>query len=69
MPGADGVTLAKMVRQENEAVQIVFITGYSDYIAEATMWPRSITDEAGPPESSVPCLTARGRSTAGTSAA
>ena len=34
MPGADGVTLAKMVRQENEAVQIVFITGYSDYIAE-----------------------------------
>ena len=34
MPGADGVTLAKTVRQENEAVQIVFITGYSDYIAE-----------------------------------
>ena len=34
MPGADGVTLAKAVRQENEAVQIVFITGYSDYIAE-----------------------------------
>ena len=34
MPGTDGVTLAKTVRQENEAVQIVFITGYSDYIAE-----------------------------------
>ena len=34
MPGADGVTLAKTVRQENEAVQIVFLTGYSDYIAE-----------------------------------
>ena len=28
------MTLAKTVRQENEAVQIVFITGYSDYIAE-----------------------------------
>ena len=34
MQGTDGVTLAKTVRQENEAVQIVFITGYSDYIAE-----------------------------------
>ena len=30
----DGVTLAKSLRQENETVQIVFITGYSDYIAE-----------------------------------
>lgn len=30
----DGVTMAKMVRRSNEAVQIVFITGYSDYIAE-----------------------------------
>ena len=30
----DGVTMAKRVRQNNEAVQIVFITGYSDYIAE-----------------------------------
>ena len=30
----DGVTLAKRVRQDNQAVQIVFITGYSDYIAE-----------------------------------
>lgn len=30
----DGVTLAKRIRQEDEAVQIVFITGYSDYIAE-----------------------------------
>ena len=26
--------MAKRVRQDNEAVQIVFITGYSDYIAE-----------------------------------
>ena len=30
----DGVTMAKRVRQDDEAVQIVFITGYSDYIAE-----------------------------------
>jgi len=30
----DGVTLAKRIRKDNEAVQIVFITGYSDYIAE-----------------------------------
>ena len=30
----DGVTMAKRVRKDNEAVQIVFITGYSDYIAE-----------------------------------
>lgn len=30
----DGVTMAKQVRQDNETVQIVFITGYSDYIAE-----------------------------------
>ena len=30
----DGVTMAKKLRQENDAVQIVFITGYSDYISE-----------------------------------
>ncbi len=30
----DGVTMAKTIRKDNEAVQIVFITGYSDYIAE-----------------------------------
>lgn len=34
MDGMDGVSLAKQVRQSNQAVQIVFITGYSDYIAE-----------------------------------
>lgn len=34
MDGMDGVTLAKQVRQGNEALQIIFITGYSDYIAE-----------------------------------
>ena len=30
----DGVTLARRLRRENDTVQIVFITGYSDYIAE-----------------------------------
>ena len=34
MGAMDGVTMAKKVRAHNEAVQIVFITGYSDYIAE-----------------------------------
>ena len=34
MNAMDGVTLAKKIRAQNEAVQIVFITGYSDYIAE-----------------------------------
>lgn len=30
----DGVSLAKNLRRENETVQIIFLTGYSDYIAE-----------------------------------
>ncbi len=34
MGNMDGVAMAKAVRRDNEAVQIVFITGYSDYIAE-----------------------------------
>lgn len=34
MGAMDGVTLAKTVRRDNEDVQIVFITGYTDYIAE-----------------------------------
>ena len=34
MTGMDGVELAKTVRREDEDVQIVFITGYTDYIAE-----------------------------------
>lgn len=34
MSAMDGVTMAKRIRRDNEAVQIVFITGYSDYIAE-----------------------------------
>ena len=34
MGGMDGVTTAKRIRKENDTVQIVFITGYSDYISE-----------------------------------
>lgn len=30
----DGVAMARRLRRENDTVQIVFITGYSDYIAE-----------------------------------
>ena len=34
MTGMDGVKLAKTVRQAGDEAQIVFITGYTDYIAE-----------------------------------
>lgn len=34
MGAMDGVTMAKQLRKSNDAVQIVFITGYSDYISE-----------------------------------
>ncbi|MCD8156405.1 MAG: LytTR family DNA-binding domain-containing protein [Clostridiales bacterium] len=34
MGDMDGVSLAKRLRQDNETLQIVFVTGYSDYIAE-----------------------------------
>lgn len=34
MPGMSGIELAKKIREHNEAAPIVFITGYSDYIAE-----------------------------------
>lgn len=34
MGAMDGVTMARNIRRENETIQIVFITGYSDYIAE-----------------------------------
>lgn len=30
----NGVELAKRIRKENDVVQIIFITGYTDYIAE-----------------------------------
>ena len=30
----DGVTMARQIRRDNETVQIVFITGYSEYISE-----------------------------------
>ncbi len=34
MGAMDGVAMAKQVRRDNETVQIVFVTGYSEYIAE-----------------------------------
>lgn len=34
MDGMDGVELARAVRRENDDVQIVFVTGYTDYIAQ-----------------------------------
>lgn len=34
MGNMDGITMARRLRRENDTVQIVFITGYSDYIAE-----------------------------------
>lgn len=34
MGDMDGVTMAKKLRKDNDTVQIVFITGYSDYISE-----------------------------------
>lgn len=34
MPGKSGVELAKELRKTNDTIQIVFVTGYSDYIAE-----------------------------------
>lgn len=34
MGAMDGVTMAKRLRKDNDTVQIVFITGYSDYISE-----------------------------------
>lgn len=34
MGETDGVALAKQVRKKSETVQIVFITGYSDYISD-----------------------------------
>ena len=34
MGAMDGVSLAKKIRQENETLQIVFITGFADYISE-----------------------------------
>ena len=34
MGGMDGVSMAKELRRVDDAVQIIFITGYSDYISE-----------------------------------
>ncbi len=34
MPGMDGVSLARALREAGDDLQIIFITGYADYIAE-----------------------------------
>ena len=34
MGAMDGVSLAKRIRQDNETAQIVFVTGFGDYISE-----------------------------------
>ena len=34
MPSMSGIELAKSIRKENDSLQIIFITGYTDYIAE-----------------------------------
>ena len=34
MGAMDGISLAKRIRQDNETVQIVFVTGFGDYISE-----------------------------------
>lgn len=34
MAGMNGVELARMLREENDDLQIVFVTGYDDYIAD-----------------------------------
>lgn len=34
MGAMDGVTMAKRLRKNNDFVQIIFVTGYSDYISE-----------------------------------
>ncbi len=34
MEAMDGVAMARKLRRENDTIQIVFVTGYSDYISE-----------------------------------
>ena len=34
MPGMNGIELAKKIRQKNDHLQIIFITGFPDFIAE-----------------------------------
>ncbi len=34
MGGMDGVTMARRIRKEDDAMQMIFISGYSEYIAE-----------------------------------
>ena len=34
MSGMDGVTMARRIRERNDLIQIIFVTGYTEYIAE-----------------------------------
>lgn len=34
MGAMDGVTMARKLRQDNQTIQIIFITGYADYISD-----------------------------------
>lgn len=34
MPGMNGVDLAQIIREQNKSIQIIFVTGYMDYIAQ-----------------------------------
>lgn len=34
MPGMDGLTLARKIRQSDDGLQIIFVTGYDQYIAD-----------------------------------
>lgn len=34
MPSMNGVDLAQIIREQNKSIQIIFITGYMDYIAQ-----------------------------------
>ena len=34
MPGRDGMELARLIRQKDKTLAIVFVTGYADYMAE-----------------------------------
>ena len=47
MGAMDGVTMARKLRQDNHTVQIIFITGYADYISDGyEVDAPSLSDEA-----------------------
>ena len=60
MGDMDGVTMAKRLRRDNDTIQIVFITGYSDYISDrqytAGLHPNRHKSLSYNPFPSHPCL-------------